>query len=354
MLIEERRYIVTSLRNFLITFLIAFLVFGLCAYYITDFLTDSMNDLMSGDKVEETVTTADVGQNHDSNIDNVVDTLKDLQGESFNILLVGTDYRPSLYNDYHPNISSQYPTFTSSKKLTGYNGDLPEYPYRTVSADAIVLVCVNEEKRTVACVNIPGEMYIEYAGGQTLLGDLYYEKGFEVFKTKISALTGADIHYYALTSVEQVANVVDKIGPVTYNVPCNMEYRDEDNGLTISVAAGQTAVNGKTAADLLSFNSYVGNDNSRAKTTLSFLVALAKKMTNPANLANASSIFKSIDKYIYTNVETQDLTNNLELVFSLSSFEFVQMEYPATPQGGGRYAPNTGAAISNISKYVAD
>ena len=142
------------------------------------------------------------GQDPDSNIDAVDEGLKDLMGQSFNILLVGTDYRPSLFNDYHPKISTQYPLFPSSKKLIGHNGDLPEYPYRTVSADAIVLVCVNEELRTVASVNIPSKMYIDYAGAQTLLGDLYYEKGFEIFKTKISALTGAEIDYYAITSVE--------------------------------------------------------------------------------------------------------------------------------------------------------
>ena len=208
--------------------------------------------------------------------------------------------------------------------------------------------------RTVACINIPSRMYIDYAGAQTLLGDLYYEKGFEVFKTKISALTGAEIDYYALTSVEQVASVVNKIGPVTYEIPCDMEYKDEDNGLHISLKAGQTSVNGKMAADLLSFNSYSGRENSRAKTTLSFLVALAKKMTNPTNLTNASSIYKNIEKYVYTNVKLQDVTDNLELVFSLSSFAFVEMEYPATSQGGGRYAPSIGAAISNISKYVAN
>nr|MBQ5811676.1 hypothetical protein [Clostridia bacterium] len=141
---------------------------------------------MSGESGEETVTTDDAGQTPDADIDIVIDDKKDLEGESFNILLVGTDYRPSLYNDYHPNVSSQYPTFPSSQKLIGYGSKLPEYPYRTVSADAIVLVCVNEEKRTVAFVNIPSKMYIEYAGGNTFLGDLYYEKGFETFKTKVS------------------------------------------------------------------------------------------------------------------------------------------------------------------------
>ena len=343
-----------SLRNFFITFFIALLIFGICAYFIVGFVTGNIGDLMSGESGEEIVTTDGTGQTPDADIDIVIDDKKDLEGESFNILLVGTDYRPSLYKDYHPNVSSQYPTFPSSQKLIGYGGTLPEYPYRTVSADAIVLVCVNEEKRTVACINIPSKMYIEYAGDNTFLGDLYYEKGFETFKTKVSALTGAEIDYYALTSVEQVASVVSKIGPVKYNIPCDMEYHDEDNGLHISLKAGETEVNGKIAADLLSYTSYVGKENSRAKTTLSFLTALAKKMTNPTNLANAASIYSNIEKYVYTNVRLSDLTANLELIFSLNAFEFVEMEYPATSQGGGRYSPNTGAAISNISKYVAN
>ena len=341
-----------SLRNFFITFLIALIIFGVCAYYVTGFITDSVSGLMSGEK-EETTNAVESGHLPDSEIDAVIEDKKDLQGESFNILLVGTDYRPSLYNDYHPRISSQYPTFPSSKKLIGYGNDLPEYPYRTVSADAIVLVCVNEEMRTVACINIPSRMYIDYAGAQTLLGDLYYEKGFEIFKTKVSALTGAEIDYYAITSVEQVANVVDKIGPVAFNVPCDMEYSDAENGLVISLPAGNTELDGKMAADLLSFTSYSSSEFSRGKTTLSFLVAVAKKMATMKNLDKAASIFANIEKYIYTNVKAEDLTSNLELIFSLSSFNFVEMQYPATPQGGGRYAPSIGAAISNISKYVA-
>ena len=70
-------------------------------------------------------------------------------------------------------------------------------------------------------------------------------------------------------------------------------------------------------------------------------------------MGNAASIFSNIEKYISTNVKLDDVTKNLELIFSISTFNFVEMEYPATPQGGGKYAPSTGAAISNISKYAA-
>ena len=344
----------TSIRNFLLSFVIASILFGFLACGITNLADGTVGKLLDGGQSEENEVVSTEITNKVTEPDIVIDENQDLEGESFNILLVGTDYRPSLYSDYAPKISSQYPTFKSSQKLIGDGTNLPEYPYRTVSADAIVLVCVNEAKRTVAFVNIPSRMYIEYNGGNTFLGDLYYEKGFETFKTKVSALTGAEIDYYALTSVEQVANVVDKLGGVKFDVPCDMEYSDVLNGLSISLKAGETEIDGKMAADMLSYTSYVGKEHSRAKTTLSFVTALAKKATNPTNLANAASIFKNLEKYIYTNVTASDLTANLELIFSLNGFKFVEMEYPATAQGGGRYSPNVSAAISNISKYVAN
>ena len=327
-----------SLRNFFIAFLIALLVFGVSAYYITGFVVDSVQGLISGESVTETeaVTT-----NEESEVQGGEDvpTHEDIPGESFNILLVGTDYRPSLYNDYSPRIEDKkngYPMFANSSALLGGSA-IPTYPYRIVNADAIVLVCVNENARTVACINIPSEMNITYAGTPTQLGRLYYEKGFEVFKNKISLICGVEIDYYALTSVEQISNVVKVLGSVEYTVPCDMEYHDNDskNGLHISLSAGRQNIGAKEAADLLSFNSYTDGVNSRANTTLSFLIALAKKMTSSTNLANAYTILSNVQKYVYTNVDKNVLADNIELVFSLKEkFEFISYEYPLNGNGG--------------------
>ncbi len=338
-----------SLRNFFITFLIALLVFGTCAYFITGFISDSVLSLINGKRPSETtdvVQTDDVG----GAVEVIKPIVKDeIEGESFNILLVGTDYRPSLNKDYHPDIDSQYPAFESSEKLIGYKGNLPVYPYRTVSADAIVLISVNKTTRTVACINLPKHMRVEYSGGETALGELYFEKGFDVFKDKVSAVTGAEIDYFALTSVELLVEFVDAIGPVTYNVPCDMEYVDESNGLEISLKAGSQPIDGQSAAALLAYNSYpASSNNSRAKTTLSFLITLARKMTNPSNLAQAEKIFSKIEKHIYTNVTADILKENVELVFSLAGFDFVTMEYPVNIAG----MPNTNAAITAILGYI--
>ncbi len=338
-----------SLRNFFITFLIALIVFGTCAYFITGFVSDSILNLINGGDVTE--TTEPLQDDNPGGAEEVIKPIVDdeIEGESFNILLVGTDYRPSLNKDYHPDIASHYPKFASSEKLIGYKGTLPEYPYRTVSADAIVLVCVNKTTRTVACINLPSYMRVEYSGGETTLGDLYFEKGFDIFKDKVSAITGAEIDYFALTSIELLVSIVDKIGPVTYNVPCDMEYTDDANGLVISLKAGSQPIDGAKAAALLAYDSYaVSSGNSRAKTTLSFLITLARKMTNPSNLAKANTIFANIGKHIYTDVKSGDLSANLELVFSLAGFDFVTMEYPVNIAG----MPNTNAAITHILGYI--
>ena len=93
-----------SLRNFFITFLIALLIFGVCAYFITGFVSDSVINLINGGNVAE--TTEPVEEDNHGGDEEAIKPIdgEEIKGESFNILLVGTDYRPSLNKDYHPDI----------------------------------------------------------------------------------------------------------------------------------------------------------------------------------------------------------------------------------------------------------
>ena len=342
-----------SLRSFFITFLIALLVFGVCAYFITGFVTDSVSGLLSGDSVTESTpaeTTTDAGET----LAPPVGAEVEIEGESFNILLVGTDYRPSILSDYHPEIAEQYPAFQDSSKLIGYGGSLPEYPYRTVRADAIVLVCVNKEKQSFTYMQIPSGMQLTVGGVTTTAADLYYDKGLEYFVNKMSGITGVGIDYYAVTSIEQIAGVVDAMGQITYTVPCDMEYTDAVSGLTISLSAGAHTLTGTDVAGLLAFDSYTAADLSREKTAMSFLKALAQKMTNVTYMNKAVGIFANASEYVYTNFTAKDLAANLELLFRYGSYTVNTVEYPGSyfyRDGEKYFNPNISAAITNMVKY---
>lgn len=342
-----------SLRSFFITFLIALLIFGVCAFFITGFVTDSINGLLSGDNVPET-TEAPVTDESGHVAETLPPPDDDLKGESFNMLLIGTDYRPSILSDYHPDIETQYPRFENTELLIGKDGALPEYPYRMVSADAIVLVCVNKEKQSFTFMQVPPKMLLTVGGVTTTVGDLYYEKGLDYFVNKVSGITGASIDYYAVTSVEQIANVVDELGTVTYTVPCDMEYTDEISGLNISLTAGANKLTGKDAAGLLAFDSYTNAGLSREKTAISFLKAIAQKMTGASYLTKAASIALNLQEYVYTNFTIEDLENNLELIFKYGEFTVNTVEYPGSyyySEDGIKYFnPNISGAITALSK----
>lgn len=340
-----------SLRSFFITFLIALLVFGLCAFFITDFVTASINNLLdpqpSTDSIEST-TSDPTGTLGPINPD------VEIEGESFNILLIGTDYRPSILSDYHPQIAEQYPAFSEPAKLIGYEGDLPEYGYRKVHADAVMLVCVNKEKRSFTYMQIPTDMQLTVSGVSTTVADLYYDMGLTYFVNKMSGITGVTIDYYALTSIEEIAGIVDTMDSITYTVPCDMEYTDEVSGLTISLKAGAQTLTGADVAGLLSFDAYTNANLSREKTLLSFLKALAQKMTNVTYFNKAAEIFADAEQYVHTNFTAEDLLGNLDLIFMYSNFSVNTVEYPGSYyySNGVRYFnPNITLAIATMAEY---
>lgn len=342
-----------SLRNFCATFVIALIVFGLCAFFITGFVTESINSMISGENATQS-SDASVTEPDASVLNPIGPTEDPLGGESFSILLIGTDYRPSILTDYHPNIETQYPYFQNSAELIGIGGALPVYPYRAVHADAVVLVTVNKESRRIAYMQIPTEMQLTVGGVTTNVRDLYYDKGLDYFVNKMSGITGVQIDYYALTSIEQLANAVDAMGNITYTVPCDMDYTDEISGLTISLKAGAQTLTGTDVCGLLSYNSYTNATLSREKTMLSFLRALAQKMTNPTYFDKAATIFANTSKYVATDFTAEDLARNLDLIFAYSQFEVSTIEYPGSyyfRDGERVFNPNISAAITAMLKY---
>ena len=219
---------------------------------------------------------------------------------------------------------------------------------------AVVLVCVNKEKQRFTYMQIPSDMQLTVGGVTTTVRELYYDKGLDYFVNKMAGITGVQIDYYALTSIEQIANVADAMGEILYTVPCDMEYTDEVSGLTISLKSGAQNLTGTDVAGLLAYNSYTNAALSREKTTMSFLMALAQKMTNVTYLNKAVDIFANVEEYLCTNITSQDLLKNLDLIFSYSKFEVEQIEYPGSYyyRDGVRYFnPSISAAITAMAKY---
>ena len=97
----------SALKNFVITFLISALIFGSVAYFATQFLTDTITGIFDAEKNEldsilYPANPADTTSpdNHPPQNGDDPSTERVIEGDSFNMLFIVTDYQPDIFTDY--------------------------------------------------------------------------------------------------------------------------------------------------------------------------------------------------------------------------------------------------------------
>ncbi len=331
----------SALRNFLLTFLIAALIFGGLAYLIVGFVLSTLTDVTVPSTEPDDTIRLTLPEDTDPPTTDVPPPPDEepIVGETFNILLVGSDYQPDIFDDYH---------YEENYTGTGF----PDKRSRKYGADMLILVRVDKTARKFIFCPIPRTTRVLVDGLNTQIGDVYAAKNMEFLCGKVAGLTGLEINYWATLDVGGIADVVNALGGVTYYVPENMEYEDEEQGLVINLKKGTTNLNGEKAAQLLRYAGY--GTNSRMNTAVDFLKAMLAKLTNISNLSKAPDFYRAATRTVKTNFTSDDFMNNLDLIFAYSKFEAVTITYPGSTkmtEGVTYFEPALTNAMSLFSQY---
>ena len=346
----------SALRNFALTFLISALIFGVLAYVVVGFVVDTMTNsvpvidnnpqnAVSGDSSQGDVQANPNNTNPDQS-GNTSDTdlppiTDEINGESFNILLIGTDYQPELFDDYDYEERWEGPGF-------------PDKRNRKWGADMIVILRIDKENKQFVFCSIPRNTRVFVDGNYMQLGDVISEKNLEYFSGKVSGLTGLKMDYYAMLTVGSIAAAVDAVGTVTYYVPEAMVYSDPAQDLEINLKKGTTNITGERAEQLLRYVGYKNGNIGRMNTTIELAKAILAKFTNVTYLSKAGDIYDAVKEHVETNFTAEALLENIDLIFSYSKFEAVTITYPGVNKvfdGVNYFEPQTSGALSIFSPY---
>lgn len=333
----------SGLKNFIITFCVSVLIFGLIAYFVIQAVSASItaqqDEPDSTGTGEVTVIPSDT-----TNGNSATDpTTPQIKGDSFTLLLVGTDYQ-SKFEDY------------DSEVVNRGNTGFPIAP-RVITADSILLVRVDKASSAYVFSSIPSNTKVILDGANTTLGTLYSERGLEFLRRKVTALTGLEIDYYAAISLDGFAKVIDRIGGVTFTVPTDMLYSDpkeNPDAPIIDIKSGTRTLSGEQASAMLRYVTYVDGNRSRMDLSVSFAKAVLRELTQAANLAKLDYIFTDVVKQMETNVTINTLTECSELLAAYPTFKSEVINYPGvsvTVGGEEMYEPNIQSAMALYQKY---
>lgn len=336
----------SAVKNFALTLLISLLIFSILAYVVVGMVLTNLSGITGNTETEETAAPdSPVITDSEGGIIDI--TLSD-SGRSFNMLIALTDYDPSvytydpavvefLYGTENPDIITPAPVpedLSEPRKvpvtpdsdpedgdyLTTEKGDplipggLYENDYKSIRTTQLILLRFDLERSEVTFSAFPndtavvmGEKYIE-------LGDIYSEYGKEILCDEIHSITGCLVDNYAILDPQELAGLIDALGGVYFDVPCEMNFIESDNSMVVIKEGGQL-VDGKNALRILSFDLYFENGQSRENTAVEFARAVLSNITQITNYPNAYALFEKLSSFAETDFTRSDFEENRDFIY---------------------------------------
>lgn len=188
-------------------------------------------------------------------------------------------------------------------------------PKRT---DAMLLLSFDPKANKVALLSIPRDTKILITGHRDpqKINAAYTFGGVVGAKQAVANLLHVPIHYYALANWQGFIEFVDMIGGVDLYVDRDMHYEDPYADLVIDIKHGFQHMDGKTAGKYVRFRSDELGDIGRVQRQQKFMKAATEQMFSIQNMAKVGTIFKSMEKYIATDMDT------LTMLKAANSFKF--------------------------------
>ena len=186
--------------------------------------------------------------------------------------------------------------------------------YRLIETDALVLIRADKEREQFTFTVFPTDAYVDMSGKYVKLSEVYGRYGLEALLNKVYAMTGVMIDNYAVVSMEKFPALVDALGGINFNVPCDMVYTDKAGGIDINLKSGIQRLDGKGVLDVLMFNEY-HNGGSREKTTAELLKRFITTFISITNYNRAPDVFAELEAIVDTDFNLDKFKNNIDLIF---------------------------------------
>lgn len=182
--------------------------------------------------------------------------------------------------------------------------------YEGTRTDTMMVMRYDIPNQTVGVVSIPRDTLVERASGKNPKL-VYGSGGVEARRDEIMDLLGIPIDYYIQVDLNAFVALVDYVGGVDFYVPCDMNYDDPYQNLSIHFKEGLQHLDGQEAMEVARFrknNDLSGyTDVGRTQTQQDLLVGLAKKVLSWSSLTKINGFVELFETYVETDLPLSNM-----------------------------------------------
>jgi anionic cell wall polymer biosynthesis LytR-Cps2A-Psr (LCP) family protein len=265
-------------------------------------------------------------------------TPKNIKGESFNVLLIMTDYLPETFGDYDP--QSVANVFGTVSDGTGT---------RRVNAESILLVRFDAVYGELTLTPFSGKTLVSVKGQEKTLDSVASDFGTELLIQKIHAMTGLEIDKYMVFTPDSASEAFDLLGEVTYKNKYSKIWQDQALGIDINIEQGSQKFDGKKMTDLVRYYSYPSNYTDKDDVLLEFTKKFAKNLTDDFTYDELCGIMSSISEMSYGKAELTG--NQIELLHNSAKLDVKLLPLCGSLDEMLRFIPDEAATLEAFKQY---
>ncbi len=240
--------------------------------------------------------------------------------------------------------------------------------------DNMMVVGFDTKNHKVNVLNIPRDvMCANNKNGANRKINAAYGARQDINNTKkeVKKVIGFTPDKYMVVNFKGIAEIVDAIGGITYDVPFKMIYNDPVQNLHIYFEPGVQKMSGEKVVEFLRWRhndpgythlqkkGYDGGDESRIVKQQEFLMHVAKQILKPENIFKAKPIAQAIFNNVKTDLTMGELVwmANQAMQVNTSGIQmFTLPGYPASSYAGTNaflsfFFPNESKTLALINEY---
>ena len=194
--------------------------------------------------------------------------------------------------------------------------------------DSMMVLVFDTENHKANIINIPRDSLVKTdrrGAGRKI--NAAYGQGIDTMLDEVSTVIGFRPDKYIVANFQGIAEIVDAIGGVEYDVPFDMNYHDASQDLSIEFKAGKQHLDGEQVVEYLRWRhnddgtGYEDGDIGRVTKLQDFLTTVGSAVLSPTNVFKIPTIASAV----YDNVET-DLTTSQILWIGMQGMELNMSE----------------------------
>lgn len=182
------------------------------------------------------------------------------------------------------------------------------------NTDTLMLLLIDRKSGKINLLSIPRDTYVvsPFTGSGCKINSVYAmngggEEGMDALMAYVACCTGYRPDGYVLVKLTLFREMVDLMGGIEYDVPCDMYYSDPAQDLYIDLKAGKQKLNAEQAMGLVRMrHCYTTQDLGRVETQRGFIQAAVRQWVSVLKAYKLPSALRLMRKFSTTDLSTRN------------------------------------------------